>query len=149
MAGGHAREERGVRFDSRTRLRVDDLETRAVRVVSPNDCSLRSRSYRDARCAAEVQSRIPTRVYMRGVTSTLSLRALLAATEPIFAVTPRAVAARPFPRLNANRTPRWHFRVERGPGDWCAADAGGAGVSVGGALGRERLALELSELLMA
>ena len=42
--------------------------------------------------------------YQRGITSTVSSRTLLAATEPIFSVTPRAVATLgPFPSLSANQ----------------------------------------------
>ena len=93
---------RGVGFNSRTRLRVDDVETRSVRYISSTEMRFtlaETAQLRGVRLRAENSDfRSEYYAYMRGTTTTVSSRALLAATEPIFSVTPRADATLgPFP----------------------------------------------------
>ena len=90
---------------------------------------------------------------MRGITSTVSSRALLAATEPIFSVTPRAVATLgPFPSSNESQYAALALQNPT-PGDVTVGialyDAGGALVyqSARTLESQHRLAMELSELL--
>ena len=81
---------RGIGFNSRTRLRVDDVETRSVRFISSTEMRFtlaETAELRGVRLRAENSDfRSEYYAYMRGTTTTVSSRALLAATEPIFSV---------------------------------------------------------------
>jgi hypothetical protein len=149
----------GIGFNSRTRLRVDDVETRSVRFVSPTEMRFtlaETAELRGVRMRAENSDfRSTYYPYMRSITSAVSSRALLAATEPIFSVTPRAVATLgPFPSLDENR---YGGLALQNPTmadvliEMALHDAGGALLyqSARTLAGQHRLALELSELLDA
>jgi hypothetical protein len=95
-------------FGTRTQLRVNDVGTTAVRVVSPTQMQFtltQATQMRGVRVTAQNPENTDIYfAYMRGIASTVTSRTLLAATEPIFALTPRAVATLgPFPSLSANR----------------------------------------------
>ena len=90
---------------------------------------------------------------MRGTTTTVSSRALLAATEPIFSVTPRAAATLgPFPSSSESQYAGLALQNPT-PGDVAVGialyDAGGALLyqSSRTLARQQRLAMELSELL--
>jgi hypothetical protein len=147
----------GIGFNSSTRLRVNDVATRAVRLVSPNEMQFtlaQTTGMRGVRLRAENPESTSTYyAYMRGITSTVSSRALLAAAEPIFAVTPRAVATLgPFPSLSATQYAGLALQNPNA-GDVAIGialyDAGGALLyrSTRTLESQHRLALELSELL--
>jgi hypothetical protein len=96
----------GIGFNSRTRLRVNNVATSAVRLISPNEMQFtlaQTTEMRGVRLRAENPEFTSTYyAYMRGITSAVSSRTLLAATEPIFSVTPRTVATLgPFPLSSA------------------------------------------------
>jgi hypothetical protein len=98
----------GIGFNSRTRLRVNDIATTSVRLISPNQMQFtlaQTAELRGVRIRAENPDFTSTYYpYMRGITSTVSSRTLLAATEPIFKVTPRAVATLgPFPSFGSTQ----------------------------------------------
>jgi hypothetical protein len=148
---------RGIGFNSRTRLRVDDAETTSIRFISPNEMQFtlaEKTAMRGLRLRAENSDfRNEYYTYMRGITSTVSARTLLAATRPIFSLNPRAITTLgPFPSLDENRYAALGLQ-NPGPG---AVTVGIALYDAGGALlyqsartleSLHRLALELSELL--
>ena len=148
---------RGVGFGSSTRLRVNDVATRSIRVVSSNEMQFTLAQATQMR-GVQLKAQNPENAdiyyaYMRGITSTLSSRTLLAATEPIFTVTPRAVATLgPIPSLNANQYAT--IALQNPNVDDVAIaialyDAGGVLVhqSARTLHGWNRLAMEVSELL--
>ncbi len=148
---------RGVGFNSRTRLRVDDVETRSVRFVSSTEMRFtlaETAQLRGVRLRAENSDfRSEYYSYMRGTTTTVSSRALLAATEPIFSVTPRAAATLgPFPLSGESQYAGLALQNPT-PGDVAVGiqlyDRGGALLyrSSRTLARQQRLALELSELL--
>jgi hypothetical protein len=147
----------GIGFNSRTRLRVDDVETRSVRFVSPTEMRFtlaETAGLRGVRMRAENSDfRSTYYPYMRGITSAVSSRTLLAATQPIFSVTPRVVATLgPFPSLDEHR---YGGLALQNPTmadvliEMALHDAGGALLyrSARALAAQHRLALELSELL--
>jgi hypothetical protein len=147
----------GIGFNSSTRLRVDDVETRSVRLISPNEMRFtmaEASELRGVRLRAENPDfRSTYYAYRRGITSTVSSRTLLAATEPIFSVRPRAIATLgPFPSLSENQYVGLGLQ-NPGPGDVAIGialyDAGGAlqYQSARTLESQHRLAMELSELL--
>lgn len=88
---------RGLGFSSQTQLQVAAPTYRDVRVVSPTELQFMLSGATNMtglhiRATNPDNSRATYLAYMRGITTTLSARTLLAMTEPIFAVTPRAVA---------------------------------------------------------
>jgi hypothetical protein len=147
---------KGIGFSSRTRLRVNDIATSAVRLVSQNEMQFtlaQATQLRGVRLRADDPANRDTYyAYMRGITSTVSSRTLLAATYPIFAVTPRAVATLgPLPSLSANQ---YAGVALQNPN--ATNVSVGIALYEGGALthravrtlqGRQRLAMEISELL--
>jgi hypothetical protein len=147
----------GIGFTTSTRLRVDNVATGAVRLISPNEMQFtlaQATQMRGVRLRAENPDfRSTYYAYMRGITSTVSSRTLLAATEPIFSATPRAVATLgPFPSLSENQYAGLGLQ-NQGPGDVTIGialyDAGGALLyqSARTLESQHRLAMELSELL--
>ena len=87
---------RGIGFGSRTQLRVNDVANKVIRIVGPNELQFtlaQATEMRGLKLTAQNPENTDTYyAYMRGLVSTVSSRTLLAQTEPIFAVTPRAVA---------------------------------------------------------
>jgi len=148
---------RGIGFDGQTRLRVNDVETSASRLISANEMQftlLQAAQMRGVRLKVEHPDNTDIYyAYMRGITSTVSSRALLAATEPIFGVTPRLTATLgPFASLNANQYAGLALQnPTRGEVAVGIAlyDADGALVNQSARTmeSRHRLALEVSELL--
>jgi hypothetical protein len=147
----------GIGFNSSTRLRVNNVATSAVRLISPNEMQFtlaQTTEMRGVRLRAENPDFTSTYyAYMRGITTTVSSRTLLAATEPIFKVTPRAVATLgPFPSLSATQ---YAGLAVQNP-NLSDVAIGIALYDAGGALlyqsartleSQHRLAMELSELL--
>ena len=148
---------RGLGFTSRTRLRVSDVSTRSIRLVSPTEMQFTlaaAAELRGLRLRAENPDfRATYYSYMRGITSAVSSRPLLASTEPIFSVTQRAVATLgPFPSLNGNQYGALALQNPNPAGvaiGMALYDAGGALLyrSSRTLASQHRLALELSELL--
>ena len=148
---------RGVGFNSGTRLRVDGVATRSVRFISSTEMRFTlaaTAQLRGVRLRAENSDfRSEYYAYMRGTTTTVSSRALLAATEPIFSVTPRAAATLgPFP-LSSERQYAGLALQNPTPGDVVVRialyDGGGALLYRSSRMlaRQQRLAMELSELL--
>jgi hypothetical protein len=99
---------RGVGFSSRTNLRVNDAGVKTFRLVSPTELQFpltQPTEMRGLRITVSGQSNSSTYyVYMRSIAAAVSARTLLAATEPIFAVTPRAVSTfGPIAALSGNQ----------------------------------------------
>jgi hypothetical protein len=148
---------RGIGFNSRTRLRVDDVETRSVRFINSTEMRFtlaETAELRGVRLRAENSDfRSEYYSYMRGTTTTVSSRALMAATEPIFSVTPRTAATLgPFPLSSESQYAGLALQNPT-PGDVAVGialyDAGGALLyrSSRTLARQQRLAMELSELL--
>jgi IPT/TIG domain len=87
---------RGVGFDSRTQLRVNDLATSNITIVSPTELQFtltKAAEMRGVKLIVQGQQNADTYYsYMRAVPAAPSARTLLAATVPIFALAPRSVA---------------------------------------------------------
>jgi len=99
---------KGTGFSSRTQLRVNDVATRGIRVVSAGEMQftlVNPTQVRGMRLVAQnPENTVTYFAYMRGIASVVSSRTLLAATEPIFSVTPRAVATiGPVPTMSASQ----------------------------------------------
>ena len=148
---------RGIGFNSTTRLRVDSVATRAVRLVSANEMQFtlaQAAQLRGVRLRAENSDfRSEYYAYMRGTTTTVSTRPLLAATEPIFSVKPRALATLgPFPLSSKSQYAGLALQNPT-PGDVAVRialyDGGGALLyrSSRTLARQQRLTMELSELL--
>jgi hypothetical protein len=87
---------RGAGFDAKTSLQVNDAPVKGFTFVSPTELQFRLLDTFDVRgMRIVVKGEKNTAIYyayMRGITSAVSARTLLAKTEPIFAVKPRTVA---------------------------------------------------------
>ena len=86
----------GTGFDARTSLKVHDTVMAAHRVVSPTEMQFvlaQPTEIRGLRIVASgATNSVTYSAYLRGITSHVSARALLATTEPIFSVAQRARA---------------------------------------------------------
>jgi hypothetical protein len=86
---------RGTGFDARTTLNVNDTLIGGVRLVSPTEMQfvlLQPTEIRGLRITASGKNSVTYYAYMRGLTSHVSSRALLAQVEPIFSTAQRTVA---------------------------------------------------------
>jgi len=87
---------RGTGFDARTSLNVNGASVNGFRVVGPTELRFQlvdAADVRGLRIVVKGSTNSTTYYsYMRGITSAVSARTLLAKTEPIFSVRPRAVA---------------------------------------------------------
>lgn len=148
---------RGIGFNGTTRLRADGVATTAVRLISPNEMQFtlaQAAQLRGVRVRAENSDfRSEYYAYMRGTTTTVSSRPLLAATEPIFSVKPRALATLgPFPLSSESQYAALALQNAT-PGDVAVRialyDDGGALLyrSSRTLARQQRLTMELSELL--
>jgi hypothetical protein len=148
---------RGIGFDQQTRLRVNGVATTAVRLISSNEMQFslaEETQMRGVRLKAQHPDNTDTYyAYMRGITSEVSSRALLAATEPIFGVTPRLAATLgPFVSLSGNQYAGLALQNPTGDGvafEVALYDADGALVyrSARTLESQHRLVMEVSELL--
>jgi hypothetical protein len=148
---------RGIGFNGTTGLRADGVATMAVRLISPNEMQFtlaQAAQLRGVRVRAENSDfRSEYYAYMRGTTTTVSSRPLLAATEPIFSVKPRALATLgPFPLSSESQYAALALQNPT-PGDVAVRialyDDGGALLyrSSRTLARQQRLTMELSELL--
>jgi len=86
---------RGVGFNSRTSLKVNDAGVKTYTVVSPAEIQFvltQPTQMRGLKITASDKNSVDYYAYMRGVSATVSARTLLSETEPIFSVNPRTVA---------------------------------------------------------
>ena len=148
---------RGIGFNSRTRLKVDDLKTRSIRFINSTEMQFtlaETGELHGVRLRAENSDfRSEYYAYMRGIVSTVSSRPLLAGTVPIFSMTRRAAATLgPFPLSSEHQYAGLGLQnptlVDVAVGIELY-DAGGALLyrSVRSLAGQQSLAMELSELL--
>jgi hypothetical protein len=90
---------RGVGFNIRTNVRVNDAGVKVIRIVSGNELQFTLTQPTQMRgmkiTAQNPENTAVYYAYMRGIVSTVSSRTLLAATEPIFSLAPRTVATFP------------------------------------------------------
>jgi hypothetical protein len=86
---------RGTGFDAKTSLKVNDTPIGGVRAVSPTEMQfvlLQPTEIRGLRITASGKNAVTYYAYMRGLTSHVSARTLLATVEPIFSTAQRTVA---------------------------------------------------------
>lgn len=148
---------RGVGFSGQMQLRVNDAGVNFFRVVSANELQFaltQATQIRGLRITVQGAKNTDTYyAYMRGLVSTVSSRTLLAATEPIFSVTPRTVAT--FAALGSLSGGQYQAVALQNPtADHVAVDvsqyAADGTLIIQNSLfleGRHRLSLEVSELL--
>jgi hypothetical protein len=90
---------RGMGFNSRSNIRINDAAVKVVNIVSPTELQFaltQATQMRGLKITVQNPENTDTYYsYMRGIVSTVSSRTLLAVTEPIFAVTPRTIATFP------------------------------------------------------
>jgi hypothetical protein len=86
---------RGTGFDAKTALKVNDTPIGGVHLVSPTEMQfvlLQATEIRGLRITASGKNSVTYYAYMRGLTSHVSSRTLLAKVEPIFSTAQRTVA---------------------------------------------------------
>jgi hypothetical protein len=86
---------RGTGFDAKTTLKVNDAGVRITRFVSPTEMQFvlsQPTEIRGLRITASGSNSATYYAYMRGITSVVSSRTLLASVEPIFSVAQRTRA---------------------------------------------------------
>jgi IPT/TIG domain-containing protein len=148
---------RGAGFTAKTKLKVNDAGVKDYAVVSPTEIQFvlpQPTEIRGLRIIVSGRVNSTTYyAYMRGITARLSARPLLAMTEPIFSVAQRTVATfGPIPQLAGNQ---YQAVALQNPtfGDVAVGIAlyGSDGTLIHQSsttlAGRNRVALELSELL--
>lgn len=148
---------RGVGFNGKTSLRVNDAGVKTFTVVSAGEIQFpltQATEMRGLRITVQGQTNSSTYyVYMRGITAAVSSRTLLAMVEPIFNTVARTTATfAPIPALNgaqygalAMQNPAFDAVTVKVA--MVAPDGTPLHESSLTLAGRHRLALELSELL--
>ncbi|HMB81326.1 MAG TPA: hypothetical protein VKI43_14710 [Vicinamibacterales bacterium] len=152
---------RGIGFDSRTQLHVNDSSVKAFSVVSPHEIRYTLPQATNVTglkiMVANPDNSATYFAYLRGITSQVSARTLLATVEPIFALNARPIATLgPFGPLAANQYAA--LALQNPSVDEAAEDAvvhislhAGDGTMIHQSsltlASRHRLVLELSELL--
>jgi IPT/TIG domain-containing protein len=147
---------KGVGFNAKTSLRVNDAGIKLWRVVSPTEIQFvlpQATNMRGLRITASGRNTVTYYAYMRGITAQVSARTLLATTEPIFSVNARSVAT--FGPLAALPGSQYHALALQNP-HFLPAVVTVALHNADGTLNhqatrvllpRNRLTLEVSELL--
>ena len=148
---------RGMGFNSRSQLRINDAGIRVFSIVSPNELRFtltQATQMRGLKITIQNPENTDTYYsYMRGLVSTVSSRTLLAATEPIFSLAPRTVST--FPAAGSLLGSQYQAVALQNP-TFAAVDVNVLLYAADGTLimqeartlaSQERLALEASELL--
>jgi len=161
MPAGTVISVRGIGFDGRTQLHVNDSSVKGFTVVSPNELRYTLPQAMNVTglkiMVANPDNSDTYFAYLRGINAAVSARTLLSTVEPIFALNGRRTATLgPFGQLGANQYAA--IALQNPAIDAGAADAvvsislrAGDGTMIHESTlslaSRRRLALELSELL--
>jgi hypothetical protein len=159
MPAGTVISVRGIGFDGRTQLHVNDTSVKPFNVVSPNELRYTLPQATNVTglkiIVANPDNSDTYYAYLRGIPAAVSARTLLATVEPIFALNARQVARLgPFGPLGASQYAALALQNPRVDGTDAVVSISlraGDGTTIHQSTltlaSRHRLALELSELL--